>query len=152
MLKTKAAIVNASDLPLSIIIIGVGNDDFEKMDELDSDNKLLMDNNGRVAKRDIVQFVPFRNFMSQSNAYMSEHEREKVKARLAKEVLEEVPYQVTSYMKSHNISARQPIQMPRGSLDSAHDLPQQNYFEPPPAYSATFDDQFVKQPPLNPAF
>lgn len=55
MLKTKAAIVNASDLPLSIIIVGVGSDSFDKMDELDSDDFLLMDNNGRVAKRDIVQ-------------------------------------------------------------------------------------------------
>jgi hypothetical protein len=101
--------------------------------------------------------------MSQSSAYLSELEREKVKARLAKEVLAEVPYQVTSYMKSHNIPARSPqfTQMPRASLDSAHDdsrLPQQNqpypniYPEPPPAYTAKFDDQFVKQPPLNPTY
>lgn len=39
---------------MSIIIIGVGNDTFEKMDQLDSDATLLQ-HNGRQAKRDIVQ-------------------------------------------------------------------------------------------------
>ena len=39
---------------MSIIIVGVGNDNFEKMDELDSDDQLLSFN-GRTAARDIVQ-------------------------------------------------------------------------------------------------
>lgn len=64
MAKTVAAIINASDLPLSIIIVGVGNDSFDKMDELDSDDALLTAN-GRVAKRDIVQVeinrIPYLN-------------------------------------------------------------------------------------------
>ena len=51
--------LQASTLPLSIIIVGVGNDNFEKMDELDSDDKLLS-YNGRTAARDIVQV--FRKF------------------------------------------------------------------------------------------
>ena len=38
---TKRAIVSASDLPMSIIIIGVGNEDFSAMEELDSDKGLL---------------------------------------------------------------------------------------------------------------
>jgi len=53
---TKEAIINASTLPMSIIIIGVGNEDFSAMEFLDSDGQVLR-HNGRAAVRDIVQFV-----------------------------------------------------------------------------------------------
>lgn len=53
---TKEAIINASVLPMSVIIIGVGNEDFSAMEFLDSDGRLLR-HNGRTAVRDIVQFV-----------------------------------------------------------------------------------------------
>lgn len=36
--ETRDAIVEASDLPMSIIIIGVGSADFSAMDRLDSDD------------------------------------------------------------------------------------------------------------------
>lgn len=49
-------------MPLSIIIIGIGNENFKKMKKLDSDNKLLQDAKGRTCKRDIVQFVKFRKY------------------------------------------------------------------------------------------
>jgi len=39
--ETKRAIVNASQLPISIIIIGVGNEDFSAMEELDCDKGRL---------------------------------------------------------------------------------------------------------------
>ena len=55
------AIVEASDYPMSIIIIGVGNANFEDMERLDADKKALQFN-GRKASRDIVQFVPYKNF------------------------------------------------------------------------------------------
>ena len=54
MADTKAAIVDLSYLPCSIIIIGVGNADFSSMDELDGDGALLKDNANRVCQRDIV--------------------------------------------------------------------------------------------------
>lgn len=59
---TRTAIVEASRLPMSIIIVGVGGADFDAMEFLDSDDKLLRAPNGDVASRDIVQFVPFRSF------------------------------------------------------------------------------------------
>jgi Copine len=40
---------------LSIIIVGVGNADFEAMEELDGDTVRLTAPDGRVAARDIVQ-------------------------------------------------------------------------------------------------
>jgi hypothetical protein len=52
--KTKDLLVQASQLPLSVIIIGVGDEDFELMRELDSDGKLLRSSNGLEALRDLV--------------------------------------------------------------------------------------------------
>ena len=105
MEATKRAIVDNSNLPFSIIIVGVGDANFDAMVELDSDDELL-ESYGRKAARDIVQFVPFRDFKSSNAARM--------KAQLAKEVLEEVPDQVTSYMFDNKIvpTMRQNIEPP----------------------------------------
>ena len=62
MSETKRAIVYASTLPFSIIVVGVGSADFSAMDDLDCDAGLLRDHEGHTAQRDIVQFVPFRKF------------------------------------------------------------------------------------------
>ncbi|KAK0410433.1 hypothetical protein QR680_005130 [Steinernema hermaphroditum] len=94
------AIIGASYLPLSIIIIGVGNDDFSRMEDLDSDAHLLS-LNGRTAQRDIVQFVPLREFLSKYG--LSDTVGPAAMARLAKEVLAEVPVQVSSYMNMNGI-------------------------------------------------
>lgn len=99
MHQTKRAIINASDLPMSIIIVGVGNADFDAMDELDSD-EVRLTVEGRYAERDIVQFVPLNKFLSNSGPFI------KSQADLAKEVLAEVPGQLTSFMKSHGFRPR----------------------------------------------
>lgn len=52
--KTKEALVDLSQLPCSIIIIGVGNADFSSMDELDGDGGPLRDGRGKPCARDIV--------------------------------------------------------------------------------------------------
>jgi hypothetical protein len=96
MRETITSIVDASHTaPFSIIIVGVGSDSFTKMNDLDSDDALLRDYNGRTAARDIVQFVPFRKFQGNSTL-------------LAREVLAELPKQITDYMKFHNIVPRPP--------------------------------------------
>lgn len=51
---TVSAVIAASRLPLSIMIVGVGSADFSAMRRLDSDGKLLRDRTG-IAERDIVQ-------------------------------------------------------------------------------------------------
>ena len=60
--QTRNAIVKASRLPMSIIIIGVGGADFSAMEFLDSDDGMLRSTTHEAAMRDIVQFVPFRQF------------------------------------------------------------------------------------------
>lgn len=67
--QTRTAIVEASYLPMSIIIVGVGRADFSAMEFLDSDDKLLRSARGDVAARDIVQFVPFRDFQVSWSPY-----------------------------------------------------------------------------------
>ena len=87
---TKTAIVRASQYPLSIVIIGVGNADFTEMNILDGDEKRISAN-GEFAKRDIVQFVPFRDFVSHGIAL------------LAQQVLQEIPDQFLLYMQQQKI-------------------------------------------------
>ena len=49
MPETKDLIVELSAYPVSLIIIGVGEDDFQKMRELDSDDKILRSSKGVAA-------------------------------------------------------------------------------------------------------
>ncbi|XP_067905689.1 copine-2 isoform X3 [Heterodontus francisci] len=89
--ETRHAIVQAAKLPMSIIIVGVGNADFAAMEFLDGDNRVLRSYTGEEATRDIVQFVPFREF------------RNAPKETLAKSVLAELPQQVVQYFKQRNL-------------------------------------------------
>lgn len=68
MADTREAIVRASYQPLSIIIVGVGNADFTDMQILDGDDGVLRSPKGEPVLRDIVQFVPFRDFKTVSVA------------------------------------------------------------------------------------
>uniref|UniRef100_A0A669CX14 Copine Va n=1 Tax=Oreochromis niloticus TaxID=8128 RepID=A0A669CX14_ORENI len=96
MAQTKEAIVNAAKLPMSIIIVGVGQAEFDAMVELDGDD-VRISSRGKVAERDIVQFVPFRDYMDRTGNHVLSM------ARLAKDVLAEIPDQLISYMKSRAI-------------------------------------------------
>ncbi|KAK5602559.1 Copine-8 [Crenichthys baileyi] len=96
MAQTKESIVNASCLPMSIIIVGVGPAEFDAMVELDGD-EVRISSRGRYAERDIVQFVPFRDYIDRSGNHILSM------ARLAKDVLAEVPDQFLSYMRTRGI-------------------------------------------------
>ncbi|KAF4519902.1 hypothetical protein B566_EDAN008278 [Ephemera danica] len=97
MQQTVQAIVAASTLPLSIIIVGIGGADFTAMETLDADT-VALSANGVKAARDIVQFVPFRQFVNlhPTNARLL----------LAKEVLAEIPTQFSGFMKANNIAPK----------------------------------------------
>lgn len=56
------ALVECSNYPVSIIVIGVGDHDFSGMEFLDSDDRLPKDSRNNEAVRDILQFVPFDDF------------------------------------------------------------------------------------------
>ena len=103
MKSTISEIVKVSDLPVSIIVVGVGDEDFGLMNLLDSDESLLYSPELKQrAKRDIVQFVPFNEF------------RDKSIHALAMETLDEIPREVVSYFQSRGVT---PVSV-RGSVES----------------------------------
>ena len=102
MEETINCLIKSADLPLSIIIIGIGKADFLKMETLDGDEGLY-NSQGIKAARDLVQFVPFRN-------YEKNHEM------LASEVLKEIPDQLVEYMSRMGIKAKAPTEFTKQSV------------------------------------
>ncbi len=92
MRATIDEIVRASELPISIVVIGVGDEDFSLMKILDGDeNRLKSSSLGREAKRDIVQFVPFNEYRG-APLY-----------KLAMETLDEIPREIVNFFDSKGI-------------------------------------------------
>ena len=89
MEQTRNKIVEASYLPMSIIIVGIGKADFTLMDMLDGDLEPVVNSRGEPWKRDIVQFVEFEKF-KKNNAI-------NYGTDLTEEVLKEIPKQVEEY-------------------------------------------------------
>lgn len=104
---TKQALVNASNLPMSVVIVGVGNEDFATMEELDGDEHRLS-SGGTYAARDIVQFVELRKHLYQSGG-RSMNSSQVSQVLLGKDVLAEIPNQLQSWMKSRNIRPSDPV-------------------------------------------
>ena len=99
--NTIDAIVKASQLPMSIIIVGVGPADFTDMRQLDGDKTSLKDRKGNHAVRDIVQFVSSRDFSEEKLKNLTgKRINDKILSEmLCREVLAEIPDQVTSYFQ-----------------------------------------------------
>uniref|UniRef100_A0A3Q1JC93 Copine-3 n=1 Tax=Anabas testudineus TaxID=64144 RepID=A0A3Q1JC93_ANATE len=90
--ETRNAIVNASRLPMSVIIVGVGGADFSAMEFLDGDDGRLRSQTGEAALRDIVQFVPFRQFQNAP------------REALSKSVLAEIPGQLVEFLNTMKLA------------------------------------------------
>ena len=84
-------IVKMSNFPISIIIVGIGNGNFEKMIELDSDDKVLISSKGTKGVRDIVQFAKFNKKLVSESEFVAD-------------CLKEIPRQVTSFYKLKKIT------------------------------------------------
>jgi len=85
---TIRALIRASSLPVSIVLIGVGNNNFNNLSKFDADNKpLSVDRVSTI--RDIVQFVKFNECKNGNDVDMN---------KLASEVLAEIPTQVETFI------------------------------------------------------
>ncbi|KAF6087682.1 copine 1 [Phyllostomus discolor] len=104
---TREAVVRASHLPMSVIIVGVGGADFEAMEQLDADGGPLRTRSGEGAARDIVQFVPYRRFQNAP------------REALAQTVLAEVPGQLVSYFKAQGYAPLKPLPLPAKGPEQA---------------------------------
>jgi len=80
-------LVDIAHLPISIVLVGVGNHDFSLMEKLDGDKKWLRNSKKKLTKRDIVNFVDFEECADDPE-------------KLLKKILEEFPEQFMSY-KTH---------------------------------------------------
>lgn len=98
MSSTVNAIIEASHIaPLEILIVGIGDANFEEMRRLDGDTeKLRNDSKTRQAKHDIVHFVKYDPKLPIEE--------------LASEVLKEIPQRVVEFMVDSDI---QPIELSR---------------------------------------
>eukprot|EP00455_Lapot_gusevi_P048242 TRINITY_DN6632_c0_g1_i1.p1 TRINITY_DN6632_c0_g1~~TRINITY_DN6632_c0_g1_i1.p1 ORF type:complete len:137 (-),score=17.34 TRINITY_DN6632_c0_g1_i1:119-529(-) len=79
---TVRCLVRLSRLPVSIILVGLGSGKMEFFHQVDSDHAALQ-SDGTYAKRDLIQFVPFREFSSEAD--------------LARATLAELPVQFCWY-------------------------------------------------------
>ena len=81
--ETKNKLIEASDEPLSVVIVGIGDADFEPMEFLDEHDPR------REGGRDITKFVRFSDYKS-FNA-------------LTEAVLDEIPQQLVDYFFERDI-------------------------------------------------
>ena len=89
--ETIDEIVRASSLPLSIIIVGIGNGEFQSLEKLDADLEPLWSKKyNKFSERDCCQFIRFDSFKNTPGA-------------LAREVLKEIPNQMKFYYQNKEI-------------------------------------------------
>lgn len=112
MAETINWIVRGSHIPLSIVIVGIGNDSFKSMHVLDADDSPLIDSKGNKMLRDIVQFVPFRDVNNSPQ-------------RLAKEVLAEIPREVANFFKLKGIVPNSAIAAPEYDFGRSYTIAQE---------------------------
>lgn len=98
---TMEQLIRASRLPISVVILGVGDADWTDMTLLDADDEESPLH--ALVERDIVQFVPFRSYRNTPEV-------------LASKVLEEIPGQLLGFMKSRDIRPNPPV--PLGTASS----------------------------------
>lgn len=91
--ETANLLVKAAELPMSIVIIGVGNEDFEIMRRLDSGD--VVDSSGKKPSRDICHFTKFDPRTLSGEA-------------LRKEILTEIPKQIVEYYEKKGIAPKPP--------------------------------------------
>eukprot|EP01060_Flectonema_neradi_P029027 TRINITY_DN3928_c1_g3_i1.p1 TRINITY_DN3928_c1_g3~~TRINITY_DN3928_c1_g3_i1.p1 ORF type:complete len:722 (+),score=152.18 TRINITY_DN3928_c1_g3_i1:137-2167(+) len=90
MRQTMEAVMDASEHAISILIVGVGHDNFSKMRMLDNAADMMSRPGERRLKRDIVGFVPFQTYMNDPEA-------------LARECLKEIPLHFTTWARQNKI-------------------------------------------------
>jgi hypothetical protein len=71
METTIKGLIHASGTPVSVVIVGVGNENFGDMKRLDADAGLLTSGTEK-ATRDVVQFVSYKEIMGQGSSVLAQ--------------------------------------------------------------------------------
>jgi hypothetical protein len=93
--ETRKVLAEASDYPLSVVIVGIGNHDFSTVRSLD-------EHDTAYGGRDITKFVEFNKYRSYS--------------ALSKEVLCEIPDQVVDYFSRRGVAPKKPVVINRENV------------------------------------
>ena len=80
-------IIESAKIPLSIVIIGIGEDVTEDMKRLNGENGKLRDSKGKYLEKDIVQYVHFNDFNENID-------------KLTQEVFRYIPQQIKDYYQN----------------------------------------------------
>lgn len=91
--ETLEAIVEASKLPISLLVVGIGDANFSAMDWLDGSKPMTY--KGKKASRNIVNFVSVKSFLNRGN--------EAIELDLAKVALRDIPQQFLEWAKAENV-------------------------------------------------
>lgn len=107
--QTINAICDASAFPVSVLILGVGTEDFDQMEGLAGrkiDKKLPQTRGGRIPLRDIVTFVNMQSF-SRYAGYGNIYQQMVTKA-----LLDRLPSQVLEFFATKKITPNEPLPPP----------------------------------------
>jgi hypothetical protein len=85
--EMKRQLIKNEVQPISVCIVGVGDENFSKMYQLDCNTKPLEDKNGNKSKRDICQFVRYKDFRDRPD-------------KLTESMLMLIPSQVEAYFRA----------------------------------------------------
>lgn len=89
------AIIEASELPMSVLVVGIGPTTFTSLTRLEEDTKKLS-HNGHKTARDILQYAQFNEFLDKYDDVAGGF-------HLAKHLLADIPEQLVAYMKMKGI-------------------------------------------------
>uniref|UniRef100_A0A1I7XTW0 Copine domain-containing protein n=1 Tax=Heterorhabditis bacteriophora TaxID=37862 RepID=A0A1I7XTW0_HETBA len=95
--EVQSALTAASEAPLSVLFIGVGDGDFSQLHKLVSKRK--------DGQRQCVQLVCLKDILNASDSPFEN------KTRIAENALRAIPQHMTDYMHTANIAAKPPIQV-----------------------------------------
>ena len=84
--EMKRQLIKNQDSPISVCIIGVGDENFSKMYQLDCKTKPLEDKNGNKSDRDICQFIRYKDFRDNPD-------------KIAETLLTIIPSQIEKYYR-----------------------------------------------------
>nr|XP_039255835.1 copine-3-like isoform X1 [Styela clava] len=117
--ETKKALVRASKLPISIVIVGIGNADFSDMEFMSKGAKHIKTQEGECAARDITQIVSFRKFNFESMD------------TLGRNLLQKIPSQLAEYFASKKIDPTSGHSSPRRENGEVKKQPEINETQTP---------------------
>ena len=92
---TRRALIRASALPVSIVLVGIGDSYFPNLVAYDADKQPMQTSERVSAMRDCVQFVRFNDFVAEEGKVN--------KRKLSDEVLKEIPGQVEGFLGMYGI-------------------------------------------------